>query len=602
MNIRRSRSYVPLIIAISTVVGIVIGTFFANKFSGNRLNIINTSSNKLNDLLHVIDDQYVDTVNISDIVEDAMPKIISELDPHSSYISAKDAETANDDLKGSFSGVGVQFTIREDTVHITGVIKGGPSEKVGILPGDRIVSIDGKPYVGKDVTNEETMHRLKGKKGTNVTVGIKRNRQDKPLTFTIERGDIPIKSVDATYMLDKELGYIKINKFGETTYAELLVSLAKLQQENFKGLVIDLRGNGGGYMAAAIQMINEFLQKDRLIVYTEGRKSKREDYNSDGRGSYQSIPLIVLTNETSASASEIFSGAIQDNDRGIIVGRRSFGKGLVQQPIEFADGSLIHLTIARYYTPSGRCIQKPYVKGDKTDYEMDILTRYEHGEFFNEDSIRQTGEVYKTSIGRDVYGGGGIMPDYFVGEDTTEYTSYYTEVANSGLIAQYCFKYTDDNRETMAKMDNADAIAKHLRSQGVVDKFIKFADEHNVQRRNNMILRSQRLLEQSIYGSIIYNMLDTEEYVQYINKDDATVMRAIELYKEGKTKPTLPGKSDSTKKVASIDTYLRVPQSRPFVASLSYYRARPAIPYYIYTLLAIDGQRRTKKIHTEYKA
>ena len=324
-NINRNNRWVPIIIAVSVIAGIIIGTFFANRFAGNRLNIINTSSNKLNDLLHIIDDQYVDTVDIANIVEQSMPKILEELDPHSSYISAKDAKTANDDLKGSFSGVGIQFVIREDTVRITGIIKGGPSEKVGILAGDKIISVDGKPYVGKEVTNEETLHRLKGEKGTKVKIGILRHGQQKPLSFTVVRGDIPLKSVDATYMINKELGYIKIKNFGETTYAELLTSLAELEVEGFQGLVVDLRGNGGGYLSSAIQMVNEFLPKNPLIVYTQGRRSRREEFRSDGRGSYQDLPIIVLIDETTASAAEIFSGAIQDNDRGIIVGRRYLG-------------------------------------------------------------------------------------------------------------------------------------------------------------------------------------------------------------------------------------------------------------------------------------
>ena len=347
-NINRNNRWMPLIIAVSIVGGIIIGTFFANRYAGNRLNIINTSSNKLNDLLHIIDDQYVDTVDIANIVEQSMPKILQELDPHSTYISAKDAESANEDLKGSFCGVGIQFVIREDTVRVTNIIHGGPSEKVGILPGDKIISVDGKPYVGSIVTNQETLHRLKGDKGTKVKIGVMRHGQKNPMSFTVIRGDIPLKSIDATYMINDKLGYVKIKNFGETTYAELLTSLAELEAAGFKGLVVDLRGNGGGYLSAAIQMVNEFLPGNKLIVYTQGRRARREEYKSDGRGSYQKIPLIVLIDETTASAAEIFSGAIQDNDRGIIVGRRSFGKGLVQQPIEFSDGSLIHLTIARY--------------------------------------------------------------------------------------------------------------------------------------------------------------------------------------------------------------------------------------------------------------
>ena len=546
-NINRSNRWIPLIIAVSVIVGIIIGTFFANRFAGNRLNIINTSSNKLNDLLHIIDDQYVDTVDIANIVEQSMPKILEELDPHSTYITAKDAKTANDDLKGSFSGVGIQFVVREDTVRVTGIIKGGPSEKVGILAGDKIVSVDGEPYVGKVVTNEETLHRLKGEKGTKVKIGILRHGQSKPISFTVVRGDIPLKSIDATYMINRELGYVKIKNFGETTYAELLTSLAELEVEGFRGLVVDLRGNGGGYLSAAIQMVNEFLPKNQLIVYTQGRRSRREEYRSDGRGSYQNLPIIVLIDETTASAAEIFSGAIQDNDRGVIVGRRSFGKGLVQQPIEFSDGSLIHLTIARYYTPSGRCIQKPYVKGQPKEYEMDLVTRYERGEFFNEDSIRQTGEKYKTNIGRIVYGGGGIMPDYFVAEDTTAITPYYTECVTKGTIAQFCFEYTDNNRDKLNPFKNAAELEKYLRRQSLVDQFVRYADGKGIVRRNNMILKSQHLFEQAIYGSIIYNMLEMSDYVQYLNRDDITLEKAIQLFKAKQTKPTLNDQTGTQK-------------------------------------------------------
>jgi len=571
-NINRRNRWMPLIIAVSVIVGIIIGTFFAARFSGNRLNIINTSSNKLNDLLHIIDDQYVDTVDIANIVEQSMPKILEELDPHSSYISAKDAKTSNDDLKGSFSGVGIQFVIREDTVRITNIIKGGPSEKVGILAGDKIVSVDGEPYVGKVVTNEETLHRLKGEKGTTVKIGILRHGQDKPISFTVVRGDIPLKSIDATYMINKELGYVKIKNFGETTYPELLTSLAELEAEGFRGLVVDLRGNGGGYLSAAIQMVNEFLPKNRLIVYTQGRRARREEYRSDGRGSYQQLPLIVLTDETTASAAEIFSGAIQDNDRGIIVGRRSFGKGLVQQPIEFSDGSLIHLTIARYYTPSGRCIQKPYVKGQPQEYEMDLITRYERGEFFSQDSIHQTGEKYYTSIGRIVYGGGGIMPDCFVAEDTTALTPYYTECVTKGIVAQYCFEYTDNNRERLQPFTNAAELEKYLRRQGVVDKFIRYADSKGIARRNNMILKSQHLFEQAIYGSIIYNMLDMNDYVQYLNHDDATIDKAVEIFKTGKTRPTLDeqtGNSDADKAKKKAAHYRGTFGTKPATYSLT---------------------------------
>ena len=341
----------PLWLALSVVLGIFIGTFFANRFSGNRLSIINSGSNKLNDLLNIVDDQYVDTVNVGDLVEKAMPTILKELDPHSVYITQKDVQQANDDLKGSFFGVGIEFTVRKDTIHVQNVISNGPSERAGLLAGDKIVEIDDEPFVGKKVTKEEAMHRLKGDKDTKVEVGVLRGEEKKIRRYTIVRGEIPMKSVTAVYMLDRKTGYIKIKNFGDKTYPELLISLVRLSQEGFENLVIDLRGNTGGYLGSAVQMANEFLSRGKLIVYTEGRRSQRQEYRSDGRGSYQKIPLVVLIDEASASASEIFAGAIQDNDRGTIIGRRSFGKGLVQQPISLHDGSMIRLTIARYYSP-----------------------------------------------------------------------------------------------------------------------------------------------------------------------------------------------------------------------------------------------------------
>ena len=536
------KQYTPLYIAVGTVVGIIIGTFVSNLFSGDRLNVVNASSSKLNDLLHFVDEQYVDTINMTQLLDDAIPNILAELDPHSSYITAKDAHTAVEDLHGSFSGVGIQFTIREDTVYVNNIVKGGPSEKVGILPGDRIIAIDGKPYVGKVVTNEETLHRLKGEKGSKVKVQVQRGREKK--NFTIVRGDIPVKSIDATYMLTPQLGYIRINSFGETTYYEMIMALAKLQNDNFRGLVVDLRGNGGGYLLSACQLINEFLPDNKLIVYTEGRKAPREDYMSDGTGAYQTLPIIVLTDETSASASEIFAGAIQDNDRGIVVGRRTFGKGLVQQPFEFSDGSRIHLTIARYYTPSGRCIQKPYTKGHTEDYQMDIYQRYSRGEFFNEDSIRQTGEKYHTSLGRVVYGGGGIMPDYFVPQDTTLSTTYFMEAIERGLINEYCFYYTDQNRARLSAYETPHQMVKYLRTQHLIEKFAQFADTKGLQRRNNQIIQSQTLFEEAIYGTIIYNIFDIEAYLQYINREDKTVKRAIELFNQHKTFPSLNDQED----------------------------------------------------------
>lgn len=539
---KKSNRFMPLIMAVCVIIGIMIGSFYANHFSGNRLNIINSGSNRLSNLLHLIDDQYVDKVNIDSLVDVAIPQILADLDPHSVYISAKEAQAVADDLKGSFSGVGIEFTIRKDTIHVQNVVKNGPAQRAGILAGDKIVSVDGKPFVGKIVTNEEAMRRLKGPKDTKVKLGVMRYGQKAVKYFTVTRGDIPQKSITATYMLDKNTGYIKVKSFGETTYPEMLIALAKLSQEGFTNLVIDLRDNTGGYMNSAIQMANEFLPKDKLIVYTIGRKSPRQNFPSDGHGSYQKIPLVVLINEGSASASEIFAGAMQDNDRATIIGRRSFGKGLVQQQLSFPDGSMIRLTIARYYTPSGRCIQKPFTAGDNKDYEEDLLTRYQHGEFFSQDSIKHHGPAYHTSIGRTVYGGGGITPDIFVAEDTLGMTSYYKQAAMSGLILQYAFTYTDNNRPKLNTYKDMMSLSKYLVSQNTVEQFAAYADHNGLKRRNLMIRKSHKLLERFINSRIIYNMLDDEAWTEYINADDPAIAKALSVFRENAAFPKKPAK------------------------------------------------------------
>lgn len=548
MSQNKSNRYMPMLLALCVVIGIGIGSFFTNHFSGNRLNIINSGSNRLNNLLHIIDDQYVDEVNIDSLVDKAIPQILAELDPHSVYISAKDVQTATDDLKGSFSGVGIEFTIREDTIHVQNVIKNGPAERAGLLAGDKIVSIDGKPFVGKVVTNEEAMHRLKGPKDTKVKVGVVRYGSTKVREFTVTRGEIPQKSISAAYMLDENTGYIRIKNFGETTYPELLIALAKLSQGGFSNLVIDLRDNTGGYLQSAVQIANEFLPKNKLIVYTQGRKSPRQDYVSKGNGSYQNIPLVVLINEGSASASEIFAGAMQDNDRATIIGRRSFGKGLVQQQIEFPDHSMIRLTVARYYTPSGRCIQKPYTLGDDSDYAQDLLTRYQHGEFFSQDSIKHTGPAYHTGLGRVVYGGGGITPDIFVPEDTLNITSYYKRAAMSGLILQFAYTYTDNNRLKLNNFTEMAKLADYLVKQNTVEQFAVYADNHGLKRRNLMIMKSHKLLERYINSRIIYNMLDEEAWNQYLNQNDPVVTKTLEVFKTNSAFPKKPEPKTPTSK------------------------------------------------------
>lgn len=531
MKRRNTGAYIAILIALAA--STLTGCIHERSINAN---------NKIDALLQVIEQQYVDTVDIDDIVERTLPKVLAELDPHSVYIPVQKVEESNQELKGSFSGIGIQFMIQADTIYISNIIHGGPSEKVGLMAGDRIVTIDDSLYVGEKISNDGAMKRLKGPKGSEVRLGIKRYGEKELLQYTIKRGNIPVKSVDATYMIDDRWCYIKINKFGETTYPEMLIALAQGIQKGMQGCIIDLRGNTGGYMGAAIQMVNEFLPKGEMIVYTEGENTPRYEEYANGGGSCQKMPIVVLTDERSASASEIFAGAIQDNDRGTIIGRRTFGKGLVQQPIEFEDGSAIRLTIARYYTPSGRCIQKPYTNGHSEEYELDLLNRYEHGEFFTQDSIKQDeSTIYKTKNGRTVYGGGGIMPDIFVPQDTAGYTSYYASVAKMGLFTQFPFQYTDHNRQELAQYTTMDELLQYLKEKNLLEEFVQYATSKGIKRRNNLISKSRAVMEDILYGNIIYNMLGMEEYVKYLNLTDPAVLKAVEVLDDGKSRPTVEG-------------------------------------------------------------
>ena len=490
-------------------------------------------SQKVETLIKAIDRKYVDAVDMDSIMDRVLPTILQELDPHSAYYPAEETQESNDELHGSFSGIGIQFSIQEDTIRVNSVIHGGPSEKVGVLAGDRIILINDSLFAGKKIPSNEVVKNLKGPKGTSVKISVMRNGEPDLVDFTIVRGDIPVKSVDAAYMISKEegIGYIMINKFAETTFAEMLTSLADLSSKGMKKLIIDMRSNTGGYLGAAIQMANQFLPKNDLIVYTQGAHSPIAKQYADGRGLYQNIPLVVMIDESSASAAEVFTGAIQDNDRGTVVGRRSFGKGLVQEPIDFADGSSIRITIARYYTPSGRCIQKPYGDSDE-DYAMDIVKRYEHGEFFSADSIKQNeDEVYKTKGGRTVYGGGGIMPDIFVAQDTTGYSQYYSDVVRKSLINKYSFKYVDTNRTALAKYKTYAGIVEYLDADNVMSKFYDYASKNGVKRNNRLSAPARRQMRTAVYGNIIYDALDMEDYIAFINETDPTILKAIETLK-----------------------------------------------------------------------
>ena len=504
-----------------------------------------TTTDKIDGLLRLIERHYVDTVDIDALIEQALPKVLAELDPHSVYIPAKDLEETNSELAGSFSGVGIQFMIQSDTIYVSNVIHGGPAEKVGLFPGDRIVTIDDSLFVGKTLTNESAMSHLKGPYGSTVKVGVCRQGHDELLPFTIVRGNIPVKSVEGCYLIDGRWGYIQVTKFGETTYAETLLSIAQLMQQGMEGMIIDLRDNSGGYMGAAMQMLNEFLPKGQVIVYTEGENAPRQDYKADGRGTCKELPLVVITNEGSASASEIFAGAIQDNDRGTLIGRRTFGKGLVQQPFEFSDGSAVRLTIARYHTPSGRCIQKPYNSGDDEEYMFDILTRYERGEFFSQDSIHQNeADAYTTRIGRTVYGGGGIMPDIFVPQDTTGFNDWYTAVSRSGLFRSFTFTYSDHHRAELSDCTTVDALLERLAPHGpangeVFRQFLREVEKRGITAPPGQFEEAREHALTIVYGNIIYNLLGMNEYLQFLNRTDPMVLRAVEVLEQGESLPQL---------------------------------------------------------------
>lgn len=533
------KRYTPALMVFCILTGIIIGIYITYDKLAHPL-LEYSRMNKVDELMELVHRNYVDSISMDEIIETAMPKILADLDPHSTYIPAKDLEAMNSDLKSSFSGIGVRFVIEQDTLHITDVIRGGPSEQVGLLAGDRLITVNDTLFVGDVCTNEAAMSKLKGPEGTNVKLGIKRYGNDQLLHFDIVRGDIPLESIEVAYTINNRWGYIMLERFAENTFSEFIIAMVRLIQKNCEGVIIDVRGNGGGYLGVALQIANEFLDKDEIIVYTEGIHQPQLVERANGYGNFQHLPIVILTDETSASASEILAGTIQDNDRGTIIGRRTFGKGLVQQPFDFSDGSAARITVARYYTPSGRCIQKPYTKGKEDEYAMDIAHRYERGEFFSQDSIHQNDSlVYKTKKGRLVYGGGGIMPDIFVSSDTTDVTSYFTQVVTKGVIRQFTFSYSDKNRATLSKFTTYEEILQHLQGENLLDEFVSFAATKGIKPRYWQIQKSKKRIEQSIYSNIIYNIQGMLEHVRYINTFDPTVQKAIEVLENGKSIPVI---------------------------------------------------------------
>ena len=479
---------------------------------------------------------YVDSVDENKLVEDAIRGMIEKLDPHSAYSTAKETKAMNEPLQGSFEGIGVQFNMVEDTLLVIQPTLNGPSEKVGILAGDRIISVNDTAIAGVKMSKEDIMKRLRGKKGSKVRLGVVRRGIGDVLSFTVTRDKIPVHTLDAAYMIKPGVGYIRIGSFGATTYEEFMEALQKLRNQGaLESLVLDLQDNGGGYLQAAAQIANEFLQKDDIIVYTEGRSVPRQDFRATGDGHLRTgCRIVVLVNEYSASAAEIVTGALQDQDRGQVVGRRTFGKGLVQRPIEFPDGSMIRLTVAHYFTPSGRCIQKPYVKGEKRDYEEDIEKRFKHGELYSQDSIHFSDSLrYETlRLHRTVYGGGGIMPDFFVPLDTTQYTLFHRQLAAKGVIINTSLKYIDKNRRQLSKQYASfeDFRAGFNVPQEVVDDVVAEAEKQNVKPKNDEELQQTLpMLRTQLKALIARDLWDMNEYFAIINEQNHIVQRALQI-------------------------------------------------------------------------
>jgi len=523
--------YLPIALAIAIIGGIYLGLELRIPEGNNyrkEFDVSNRTFNKINEVLNYIEHEYVDTVNRRGLEEKIIQYALQELDPHSFYISAADLQAMNEPLEGNFEGVGIEFSIQSDTLMVIAAISGGPSEKVGMRAGDRIVKVDGNAVAGVGLTNKRVVQLLRGKGGTKVICEVVRRNVTEPITFEITRDKIPIHSVEVAYMIEPEVGFVKVARFAKTTSDEFNDAARKLLDLGMKRMILDLRGNGGGYMDAAIKMSDHYLDPDRLIVYTEGKARSRRDYYSTDNGVLIGVPVAVLIDEGSASASEIVSGAIQDNDRGIIVGRRSFGKGLVQEPSGWPDGSSIRLTIARYYTPTGRCIQKPY--GDnKRDYHMEYYKRLESGELMSMDSVDFPDSLkFLTPNGKIVYGGGGITPDYFVPIDTAGRSYYLTELIYSGILRKFAFEYADKHREELNSYETVGEMKKKFNVDVIVQELYNFAEQEGLRKNEYGIIRSKVIIENRLKASIMRNIWKSEGYYCVVLEDDVVVKKAVQ--------------------------------------------------------------------------
>lgn len=489
---------------------------------------------KLLNAEYAISTLYVDSVNEETLVEDAIKGMLENLDPHSSYTDAKETKELEEPLQGEFSGVGIQFNMNQDTLYVIQTVPGGPSERVGVLAGDRIITVNDTVIAGVKMRNSDIQKRLRGKKGTRVTIQVKRPGVKELITFRITRDNIPLHSIDASYMLDEKTAYLRISRFGAKTHEEMMDALKQLKKQGMTQLIMDLSDNGGGYLNAAIDMCNEFLERGQLMVYTEGDNSPRNEANANGWGDYKDLHMVVMVNQFSASAAEIFAGAMQDWDRAVVVGRRTFGKGLVQRPFKFEDGSMMRLTVARYYTPSGRCIQKPYSRGDKKAYEHELVDRANEGEYYSLDSIQFNDTLrYTTRLnGRTIYGGGGVMPDVFVPIDTTEYSTYYRDLSAKGIINQYSIGYVDEHRKALAKQYKTlkDFDDRFIVTDEMMRDFIAMGEKDSVKYDEEKYRTSEQLLKDIIKGLIARGVYgDQSAYSVIINHRNRDVQAAYEV-------------------------------------------------------------------------
>ncbi|HHV86858.1 MAG TPA: S41 family peptidase [Petrimonas sp.] len=529
---KKIKTWLPLWIGLSIALGIFIGSIYSQFGSIGKVE----GTGKIDAVFNYINKSYVDTVNMYQLVEEALPKIVHELDPHSAYIPASEMKRLNEDLEGHFSGIGVSFYVLRDTIVVTSIVPGGPSEAAGIQQWDRIVNVNDTLIAGKKITNADVLQKLRGEKGSEVKLGIKRNDDSKLTNITVTRGDIPMNSVQAAYMQTDAIGYIKVGTFGFNTFNEFISALSKLKSQGARSFVIDLRGNSGGSLDVVVAMVNEFLNKGDLIVYADGRNFPRQDNYANGSGTSKEDDVVVLIDELSASASEIFAGAIQDNDRGLVIGRRSFGKGLVQSQRSFPDGSAVRLTVARYYTASGRSIQRKYEKGKYDEYELEALNRYMQGDYVNSDTA-STLIPFKTEGGRTVFGGDGIMPDVFVARDTVGMNSYFNSLASRDFIQEYTVAYSDMHKRRLQEFQSAEELARFLYKQPLLANLVSYADNKGIRPRPYYIEESRKLLERQLVSYIVRNFFGEESYFSIYMQDDTLMKRAVDFIEKGLAKP-----------------------------------------------------------------